>query len=78
MSVLQAIAFAMGKAMDDKLNDMAQKAQQLGNSQSGSSQYGQLSSEIQADSQELGMMASAVSNSIKSIGDAGSQLAKKD
>jgi hypothetical protein len=78
MSVLQAIAFAMGKVMDDKLNDMASKAQQLGNSQSGSSQYGQLSSEIQADGQELGMLSSAVSNAIKSIGDAGTTLAKKD
>ena len=78
MSVLQAIAYAMGKAMDDKLNDMADKAQQLGNSQSGSSQYGQLSSEIQADGQELSMLSSAVANAIKSIGEAGSTLAKKD
>ncbi len=78
MSVLQAIAYAMGKSMDDKLNDMADKAQQLGNSQSGSSQYGQLSSEIQADGQELSMLSSAVANAIKSIGEAGSTLAKKD
>ena len=78
MSLLQAIAYAMGKAMDDKLNDMSQKANALGDSESGSSQYGQLSSEIQADSQELGMLSSAVSNAIKSIGEAGQTLAKKD
>ncbi len=78
MSVLQAIAYAMGSVMDSKLDDMASKAQQLGSSQSGSSQYGQLSSEIQADGQELSMLSSAVANAIKSIGDAGSQLAKKD
>lgn len=78
MSVLMAIAYAMGKQMDNKLDDIADKANQLGNSQSNSSQYGQLSSEIQAESQELGMLSNAVNNAIKSIGDAGSTMAKKD
>ncbi len=78
MSVLEAIAFAMGGQMDEKLNDMASMAKQLGSTDTQSSQYGKLSSMIQAESQELSMLASAVNNSIKSIGDAGSTMAKKD
>ena len=78
MSVLMAIATAMGKVMDDKLNSMASQAQQLGSTSQQSSQYGQLTSQIQAESQELSMLSSAVSNSIKSIGDAASTMAKKD
>ena len=57
---------------------MASQAQQLGSTSQQSSQYGQLTSQIQAESQELSMLSSAVSNSIKSIGDAASTMAKKD
>jgi hypothetical protein len=89
-SVLMRIARAMGKLMDEKMNAMAAKGDQLGRlgndgaltkdgnfNAKGQSQYGKLTSEMQALGQELSMISQAVSNSLKSIGEASTTMARK-
>ncbi len=89
-SVLMRIARAMGKLMDEKMNAMAAKGDQLGKlgndgaltkdgsfNAKGQSQYGKLTSEMQALGQELSMISQAVSNSLKSIGEASTTMARK-
>ena len=89
-SVLMRIARALGKVMDDKMNAMAAKGDQLGKlgnsgaltkdgnfNAKGQSQYGMLTSEMQALGQELSMVSQAVANTLKSVGEAGATLARK-
>lgn len=90
-SVLMRIARALGKLMDQKMDSLAAKADQLGrvggekgmttkdggfNAQ-GQSKFGQLSAEVQALSQEIGYLSQAISSTIKSIGEAASTIARK-
>lgn len=90
-SVLMRIARALGKLMDQKMDSLAAKADQLGrvggekgmtnkeggfNAQ-GQSKFGQLSAEVQALSQEIGYLSQAISSTIKSIGEAASAIARK-
>jgi hypothetical protein len=89
-SVLMRIARAMGQLMDEKMNAMAVKGDQLGKlgndssltkdgsfNAKGQTQYGKLTSEMQALGQELSMLSQAVSNSLKSIGEASTTMARK-
>lgn len=89
-SILMQIAVALGKSMDDKMTQMAEKTDQIGNLGStdgltkdgnfnakGQSQYGELTGEVQALGQELKLLSDALSNTLKSIGEASSKLASK-
>jgi hypothetical protein len=84
-SFLVAFAKALGKAMDSKMNRMMDvsrtidKETQAANSSGGKRQavVGELSAELQGLGQEVGMLAQAVANSVKSIGEAASTLARK-
>jgi len=76
-SFLVALAKALGKVMDGKMGQMKAKTDQLGGLDSKDSKYGQLTAEIQALGQEMNMVSQALNNSIKSIGEAGSTLARK-
>jgi uncharacterized protein YceH (UPF0502 family) len=90
-SVLMRIARAMGKLMDQKMDQLASKADQLGRvggesgmrnrdgnfSAQGQSRFGQLSAEVQALSQEIGYLSQAIASTIKSIGEASSTIARK-
>ena len=76
-SFLVALAKALGKVMDNKMGQMKAKTDQLGGLDSKDSKYGQLTAEIQALGQEMNMVSQALNNSIKSIGEAGSALARK-
>lgn len=90
-SVLMRIAQALGKLMDDKMNAMAAKGDQLGRlgnngaltkdgnfNAAGQSQYGKLSAEMGALGQELSLLSNALNNSLKSIGEAAAKLASKN
>jgi hypothetical protein len=90
-SVLMKIARALGKLMDQKMDSLAAKADQLGRvggekgmknkdggfTAEGQSKFGQLSAEVQALSQEIGYLSQAIASSIKSIGEASSTVARK-
>lgn len=90
-SVLMRIARALGQLMDQKMGDLASKADQLGRlgtqsgmktkeggfTAEGQGKFGQLSAEIQALGQELSYLSQAVSATIKSIGEASSTVARK-
>jgi hypothetical protein len=77
-SLLVALAKAMGQALDQKLNKMYADTQQMAHLDTKSSQYGSLSGEVQALGQEVNLLSNALTNSIKSVGEAGTTLAKKD
>lgn len=85
-SFLVAFAKALGKAMDTKMNKMMDisknidKETQKANDSDGKKQAvtGEMSAELQALGQEVSMLSQAVANSIKSIGEANSTLARKN
>ena len=60
---------------------MANKTDEIGNlgtiDNSNQSKMGQLTGELQGLSQETNMLSTALSNTIKAIGEAGSTLARK-
>lgn len=82
-SFLVAFAKALGKAMDSKMGkmiDISKKIDQQtqsANSNNKSPVISELSAELQGLSQEVSILSAAMSNSIKSIGEASSQLARK-
>jgi hypothetical protein len=80
-SVLMRIAQALGEMMDNKTNQMADKADKLGSFGSvdgkNMAQYNKLSSEMSALSQELKIIGEALNNTLKGIGDASSALARR-
>lgn len=80
-SVLMRIALAIGQALDAKTDRMADIADELGNmgkvDGDNMSQYQELSAEMSALSQEIKIVSEALNNSLKSIGDASSALARK-
>lgn len=85
------IARALGKLMDQKMDSLAAKGDQLGHvggekgmknkdggfTAEGQSKFGQLSAEVQALSQEIGYLSQAIASSIKSIGEASPKVARK-
>lgn len=76
-SFLYAIARAMGNALDKKMNEMKTKADNLGNLDSQSSQYGSESAKLQALGQEVSILSNALNQAIKSIGESATTLARK-
>lgn len=90
-SVLMRIARALGQLMDQKMGELATKADQLGRlgtqsgmrtrdggfNAAGQGRFGQLSAEVQALGQELSYLSQAVSSTIKSIGEASATVARK-
>ncbi len=78
-SFLMKLAIAMGKAMDHKMDEMLDTSKQLdqANQSGDKSHTSELSGKIQALSQEIGMLSNALSNSIKSVGEASSTLVRK-
>lgn len=79
--ILLVIAEALGKAMDNQLQNMSSLGTQLSqaSSQSGSSSsnIGTLTAQMQVASQEMGLIGNALTNVLQSTGDALSGLAKK-
>jgi hypothetical protein len=80
-SLLMKLAMALGSIADQKMSDMATKADQMGKfgEVKGKNQgkFQQLSAELQALGQELTAITSATSNVIKSIGEGAATLARK-
>ena len=76
-SLLVALAIAMGKVADNKMQQMYADTQKLGNMSSNDKGYASVTGEVQALGQEIGMISNALNNAIKSIGDAGSTLARR-
>jgi hypothetical protein len=66
-SLLMKIAILLGMIADQKMSDMATKAEQIG----------KMNAELQALGQELGTISQATANVIKSIGEASQALARK-
>ena len=104
-SVLMRIAVALGKNLDEKMANMANKADELGALGSntdmvneeksggffgfggttktslnaeGQTKYGELSAELQVLGQEIKILQEALSNTIKSIGESTSAMARKN
>ncbi len=80
-SVLMKIALALGRAMDNKVDQMANKATELESmgeiTGKNTSKYNAASAEMSALGQELKIVGEALNNTLKSIGDASSSLARK-
>lgn len=78
-SFLMALARVMGQALDHKLDDQMQAAKDLDQANSGGdkSHISEMSARVQALGQEVGMISNALNNSIKSIGEAATTLARK-
>lgn len=73
-SRLVKLALALGKVMDGKMDDMID----IGGKIDKTKKTGQLSAQMQALSQELNLVANALNNSIKSIGEANANMARKN
>ncbi len=77
-SRLVALARALGKIIDKKMDDIIAKSKTLdGDKANGGKQQATISAEIQALSQEIGFISNALNNSIKSIGESLSTMARK-
>jgi hypothetical protein len=80
-SLLMKLAILLGTIADQKMQDMATKADQIGKfgevKGKNQGQYTKLTSEMQALGQEMNIVSQAASNVIKSIGEAASTLARK-
>jgi hypothetical protein len=80
-SLLMKIAIILGTVADQKMKDMASKADQIGKfgevKGKNQAQYTKLTSEMQALGQEMNIVSQAASNVLKSIGEAASTLARK-
>ncbi|GAA0480598.1 hypothetical protein GCM10009096_23330 [Parasphingorhabdus litoris] len=73
-SRLVRLALALGKVMDDKMDDMID----IGEKIDKTDKTGELSAQMQALSQELSLVANALNNAIKSIGEANANMARKN
>jgi hypothetical protein len=80
-SVLMKIAIALGQLMDDKMNEMAGIADQIGDmgtiDNKNQSQLMELNARLQGLSQETNILGQAMTNSIKTIGEAAATIARK-
>lgn len=78
-SIFMQIAVALGKLADKKMGEMATLANEIGGIKDGkqANVVTQKTGEMQAKGQEFGLISNAMSNSIKSIGDGITQLARK-
>lgn len=78
-SIFMQIAVALGKLADKKMGEMASLANQIGGIKDGknANKVTELTGQMQAKGQEFGLLSNAMSNSIKSIGEGVTQLARK-
>ncbi|QJU59891.1 hypothetical protein HL653_21000 [Sphingomonas sp. AP4-R1] len=78
-SFLMALARIMGQVIDDKMDQQMQAAQDLdqANQSGDKSHISEMSAKIQALGQEVSMLSNALNNSIKSLGEAATTLARK-
>jgi hypothetical protein len=80
-SILMKLAVVLGMIADQKMNDMAKKAQDIGamGEIKGGNQakFTQMNAELQALGQELNVVSQGLSNVLKSIGEASSTIARK-
>jgi hypothetical protein len=79
-SLLMKIAIALGKLLDKKMTEMAGLTDQIGKLGSGSdkqSKLGELTGKLQGLGQEVSMLSNALTNTIKSIGEANTTIARK-
>jgi hypothetical protein len=80
-SPMMKLAIVLGMLADKKSDDMMSKAKQIGQfgevTQKKQGQFQQMNSELQALGQELGVLSQAMSNVIKSMGEASTTLARK-
>lgn len=78
-SFLMRLALAMGKAIDKKMDEMLETAENIDKAKGAGdeSQITQMSAKMQALSQEVSILTNALNTSLKSIGEASSTLARK-
>jgi hypothetical protein len=77
-SRLVALAKALGNLIDKKMDDIIAKSKSLdADKANGGKQQATISAEIQALSQEISFISNALNNSIKSIGEALTTMARK-
>ncbi len=79
-SFLMALARVMGQAIDGKMDKLMSTAKSLdqANQSGDKSHVSEMSAKIQALSQEVSMLSNALNNSIKSLGEASTTLARKN
>jgi hypothetical protein len=79
-SLLMKIAIALGKLLDKKMTEMANLTDEIGRLGSGGdnqSKLGELTGKLQGLSQEVSMLSNALTNTIKTIGESNSTIARK-
>jgi hypothetical protein len=79
-SFLVALGIALGKALDKQLNkmfDLSQKIGALGDKPDNKSKIGEYTGELQARGQIASMLSNALKNSLESVGQAGTTLARR-
>ncbi|MGL5837641.1 MAG: hypothetical protein ACRCY3_03980 [Sphingorhabdus sp.] len=81
-SILMKLAVALGQIADQKMNDMAKKAEQIGNmgkiEAKNQSKFSQMNAELSALGQEFGIVSQAMNNVLKSVGEGASTVARKN
>ena len=77
-SFLVAIAMALGEVMDQKLDKMYELSTEISDLDTDNSEYGAKTAELQATGKELDFVGQALNNSLKSIGEAVSTVARKN
>ena len=78
-SILMRIAIALGSLADKKMGEMDKLAQQIGATKDGKNQnkITEQGAKLQALGQEMSILSNALTNVIKSIGEANSTIARK-
>lgn len=80
-SLLMKIAIAMGQLLDKKMTEMAGLTDKIGGlgtiDNKNQSQLGELTGKLQGLGQEVNLLSNAMTNTIKSIGEANTTIARK-
>jgi hypothetical protein len=78
-SILMRIAMALGQLADKKMGEMDKLAGQIGSTKDGKNQnkITEMGAKLQALGQEMSILSNAMTNVIKSIGEANATIARK-
>lgn len=76
-SFLVKLALAMGKVIDAKMDRLVELGEKIDKAQADKASTGSISAEMQAVGQEISMITQALNTVIKSVGESGSTLARK-
>lgn len=80
-SLLMKIAVAMGQLMDQKMSEMSSLTDDIGNlgtiDEKNQAKMGELTGKLQGLGQEVNLLSNAMTNTIKSIGEANTTIARK-